>query len=146
MGTKIKLCCKQAQLKSFQTFHPVCASQANQKRKKASIMAKMWLLCSCCFGGSCQRQKLLKDVEKLTEFHHTGALEVFHSMMLKYLPKRNHFSYKSMVTRTQLATLEHNHNCNRKQAVVKSGANKNQQRFKVEKPKANKNWVCKPIN
>ena len=36
-------------------------------------------------------KKLLKDVEKLTEFHHTGALEVFHSMMLKYLPKQKHF-------------------------------------------------------
>ena len=90
-------------------------------------------------------KRLLKDVEKLTEFHHNGNLEVFHSLMLKYLPKRKHFSYRGMVARTQLAALDHNHNCNRAQAVVKSGTNKDQKRFKVEKPKAHKNWVCKPI-
>ena len=88
--------------------------------------------------------RLLKDMEKLTEFHHTGALEV-HSLMLKYLPKRKHFTYSGMLARTQLAALDHNHNCSRAQAVVKSGTCKGQQRFKVEKPKANKSWVCKPI-
>ena len=48
---------KQAQLESFQTFQQMCASQAFQKRKKASIMAKIWLSCSCWRGGSCYRQK-----------------------------------------------------------------------------------------
>ena len=88
--------------------------------------------------------RLLKDMEKLTEFHHTDALEVFHSLMLKYLPKRKHFTYSRMLAGTQLAALDHNHNCSRAQ-VVKSGTCKGQQRFKVEKPKANKSWVCKPI-
>jgi hypothetical protein len=69
-------------------------------------------------------------MEKLTEFRHTGELEVFHSLMLKYLPKRKHFSYRSMLARTQLAALDHNHNFNRVQAVVKSGGNKDQQKFK----------------
>ena len=91
------------------------------------------------------QKRLLKDIEKLTEFHHTGSLEVFHSLMLKYLPKRKHFSYTGMVARTQLPALDHNHNCSRPQAVIKSGANKGQLRFKVEKPKAHKSWVCKPI-
>ena len=50
-----------------------------------------------------------------------------------------------MVARTQLAALDHNHNCSRPQAVIKSGANKDQLRFKVEKPKARKSWVYKPI-
>ena len=90
-------------------------------------------------------KRFLKDMEKLTEFRHTGELEVFHSLMLKYLPKRKHFSYRSMLAHTQLAALDHNHNCNRVQAVVNSGGNKGQQQFKVEKPKANKSWVCKPI-
>ena len=88
---------------------------------------------------------LLNDMEKLTEFHHTGALEVFHSLMLKYLPKRKNFTYSGMWARTKLASLDHNHNCSRAQAVVKSGIRKGQQRFKVEKPKADKSWVCKPI-
>ena len=36
-------------------------------------------------------KKLLKDLEKLTEFHHTGKLESYHSIMTKYVPKREHF-------------------------------------------------------
>ena len=76
--------------------------------------------------------RLLKNMEKLPEFHHTGALEVFHSLMLKYLPKRKHFTYSGVLARTQLAALDHNHNCSRAQAVVKSGTRKGQQRFKVE--------------
>ena len=32
--------------------------------------------------------KLLKDLAKLTDFCHTGRLEVYHSMMLKYCSKR----------------------------------------------------------
>ena len=31
-------------------------------------------------------KKFLKDIEKLTEFHHTGELEVYHSLLLKYVP------------------------------------------------------------
>ena len=41
-------------------------------------------------------KRFLKDMETMTEFHHTGQLEVFHSMMLKYAPKRQHFSYQGM--------------------------------------------------
>lgn len=52
-----------------------------------------------------QFPRLLKDMAKLTEFCHTGSLEVYHSMMLKYVPKREHFSYKGMLARTQLAAI-----------------------------------------
>ena len=48
-------------------------------------------------------KKFLKDIEILTEFHHTGELEVYHSLLLKYVPKHLHFSYKGMVARTQFA-------------------------------------------
>ena len=34
---------------------------------------------------------LLRDIKNLTGFHHTGLLEVFHSLLLKYCPKRQHF-------------------------------------------------------
>ena len=40
--------------------------------------------------------KLLKAIDKLTQFCHTGPLEVAHSLYLKYCPKRQHFSYKGM--------------------------------------------------
>ncbi|XP_078356850.1 uncharacterized protein LOC144641691 [Oculina patagonica] len=90
--------------------------------------------------------KLLKDLAKLTDFCHTGNIEVYHSMMLKYCSKREHFSYKGMVARTQLAALDNNANTGRAQAQVKSGEHAGEARFKVLFPKAHKRWVVKPIS
>ena len=64
---------------------------------------------------------LLRDIKMLTGFHHTGALEVFHSLLLKYCPKRQHFSYIGMQARIELAILDHSYNTNRKQAITKKG-------------------------
>lgn len=50
-----------------------------------------------------------------------------------------------MVARTQLAVMDHNHNVNREQAVLKKGANQGEKRFNVVCPKQRKNWVAKPI-
>lgn len=46
----------------------------------------------------------VKDLRQLSLFCHT----VFHSMMLKYVPKRQEFQYPQMVVRTQLAALDDN--------------------------------------
>ncbi|KAK3745396.1 hypothetical protein QZH41_001436 [Actinostola sp. cb2023] len=89
--------------------------------------------------------KLLKDLAKLTDFCHTGALEVYHSMMLKYLPKREHFSYKGMVARTQLAAIDNNENSGRAQAVIKKGDSIGEARYRKCFPKMHKRWVAKPI-
>ena len=89
--------------------------------------------------------KLLKDLAKLTDFCHTGRLEVYHSMMLKYCSKREHFSYPGMVARTQLAALDNNANTGRSQAQVQSGEHAGEARYKLCFPKANKRWVVKPI-
>ena len=61
---------------------------------------------------------LLRDIKMLTGFHHTGALEVFHSLLLT---KRQHFSYIGMQASIELAILDHNYNINRKQAITKKG-------------------------
>ena len=90
--------------------------------------------------------KLLKDLAKLTDFCHTGKIEVYHSMMLKYCSKQEHFSYKDMVARTQLAALDNNANAERPQALVQSGEHAGQERYKACFPKAHKRWVVKPIN
>ena len=90
-------------------------------------------------------QKLLKDLAKLTEFHHTGQLESYHSPMTKYVPKREHFSYNGMVARTQLAILDHNANTTRSQAEVKKGACQGEKRYKLVCSKQRKNWVVKEI-
>ena len=83
-------------------------------------------------------KKLLKDISKLTEFHHTGNLEVYHFLLLKYAPKRQHFSYKGMIARTQLAVIDHNSNVKRQQAQVKRGENKGAKRYNVVFPKGKK--------
>jgi len=74
-------------------------------------------------------KKLLKDIRKLTEYHHTGNLEVFHSLLLKYAPKRKHFSYQSMVGRTELAIMDHNNNCSRAQATITKGEKRGESRY-----------------
>ena len=47
--------------------------------------------------------------------------QVFHSLLLKYCPKRQHFSYIGMRAHIELAILDHNYNTNRKQAITKKG-------------------------
>ena len=69
------------------------------------------------------KDSLLRDIEKLSGFHHTGSLEVFHSLLLKYCPKRQHFSYVEMQARIELAILDHNYNVQQKQATTKDGTN-----------------------
>lgn len=66
-------------------------------------------------------------------------------MMLKYCPKRQHFSHKGMIARAQLAALDHNHNCSRKQAVVKHGSALGSLRYNLVFPKVRKTWMAKPI-
>ena len=61
--------------------------------------------------------KLLKDMDKLTQF---CPLEN-HSLMLKYCPRREHFSFRGMLARTQLAALDQNAHAGRQQAVASSG-------------------------
>ena len=50
-----------------------------------------------------------------------GNLEVFHSFMLKFAPKRIHFEKDTMVARTQLAAVDHNENTGRAKAVTREG-------------------------
>ncbi|KAG5269533.1 hypothetical protein AALO_G00203080 [Alosa alosa] len=39
-------------------------------------------------------KRLLKDLQKMALFKHTGPLEIFHRALLKYLPKCQAFSYE----------------------------------------------------
>ena len=58
---------------------------------------------------------LLKDIVHLVQFVHMTALEVYHSLYLKYLPKLTHFTHDVMKVGTMLAALDHNFNANRPQ-------------------------------
>ena len=90
-------------------------------------------------------KKLLKDLKLVTEFHHTSSLEIYHSMKLKYCPKRQHFGHEGIIARTQLAALDNNHNCYRKQAVVKHASSQGSLRYNLIFPKVCKTWVIKLI-
>ncbi|XP_069833039.1 uncharacterized protein [Dendropsophus ebraccatus] len=66
--------------------------------------------------------RLQKELKHITHFCHTGDLEVFHSNILKYRSKRQHFGIDGMHARTQLAALDHNENVNRVQALVREAS------------------------
>ncbi|KAJ8049501.1 hypothetical protein HOLleu_02272 [Holothuria leucospilota] len=92
---------------------------------------------------------ILRDLEQLVHACHTGALEVFHSVVLKYCPKRLEFGYEHMQARMHLAVLDHNHNLNRPQAVVKKATRKSlpegEPRFNLVYSKGRAGWVVKKI-
>ncbi|KAK3731342.1 hypothetical protein QZH41_004098 [Actinostola sp. cb2023] len=90
-------------------------------------------------------KNILKAVEQLNLCCHTGNLEVYHSVLTSYLPKRQHFSYKGMIARTQLVALHHNNNTNREQAVSSKGENEGELKYKIVFPKRTKEWVAKPV-
>lgn len=94
-------------------------------------------------------KRLLKDLKHVTESYHTGNLEVFHNVLLKYCPKRLHFSYPVMQARLQLAVLDHNHNEGREQAVVQRSsvrsAPEGTKRWRYAYSKAAKEGLSKPV-
>jgi len=86
-------------------------------------------------------KRLMKDIGKLSDFCHTGQLETYHSMLLKYAPKRNHFRYGGMQTRLQLAALDHNNNVGRTQVIDSEGNPLVRQVFS----KGRKLWYLKDV-
>ena len=54
---------------------------------------------------------ILNDMMYLTEFRHTGNLEVYHSLLLKYWTKRLHFSMAGMIARSELAIMDSGVQC-----------------------------------
>ena len=48
----------------------------------------------------------LKDLSYLTKFSHTGVLEIYHALYKKWAPKRQHFSYLGMITRSHLTIID----------------------------------------
>ncbi|XP_050399974.1 uncharacterized protein LOC126817165 [Patella vulgata] len=141
----LKHCSNIHEWTSNEQFHQ-CEHPKLSKHEEAQ---KMWLK-----PGSAAFQVLqdivldksfLKVLEKLTLACHTGDLEVYHSMMLKYCPKRQHFSFEGMVARTQLAALDHNNGVGTDQAIASSGPNEGTYKYNQVFPKRTSVWVAKPI-
>ena len=85
-------------------------------------------------------RKLLKNLSHLTQFCHTGILEVYHALFNKWAPKRQHF-YVGMLTRSQLALMDFNKRIYLEQATTGQG----DKRFNVTFSKVTKQWSAKPI-
>ena len=124
-------------------FKKCAHRELSRRERKEKVWLKFGTAAHVALEEVVFNKKLLKDLKLVTEFHHTGNLEVYHSM--KYCPKRQHFSHEGMVARTQLAALDHNHNCSRKQAVVKHSSSLGSLRYNLVFPKVRKTWVVKPI-
>ena len=93
---------------NLQTFYNSCARET---------VAKKWLTGSSVSYTALQNivldQWLMNDLPNLVWFKHSGNLEVYHNLLLKYCPKRVSLSYEGMSAPTQLAVLDRNCNINR---------------------------------
>ncbi|CAM4530108.1 unnamed protein product [Leuciscus chuanchicus] len=94
------------------TCHHTTLTEDEQRRKR-------WLRpdssAFVALKGVVLDKNLVRDLRQMSLFKHTGSLEVYHQVMLKYAEKRLHFSYDSMRARTQLAVIDHNSNVGRPQ-------------------------------
>ena len=84
---------------------------------------------------------LLKDLGKLTEFCHTGQIEVFHSLINKQSPKRQHFFTASQYARHQQSVMDYNSGTERDYKRSNSG----DVVTKIQYSKSSKCWVSKPV-
>ena len=110
-----------------------------QRRKKKWLKADT--VAFTALSKIVEDSRVLKDLQHLTGFCHTGFVEVYHNLMLKYCQKREHFSHAIMNTRTQLTALDNNYNVGRKQARRKDGV----LRYSTVHPKQKKEWVARKI-
>ncbi|XP_077340616.1 uncharacterized protein LOC143984197 [Lithobates pipiens] len=94
-------------------------------------------------------KQLKNDIPFLVLYCCTGAIEVFHSNVLKYRSKRLHYRMNSMEARTTVAILEHDNNVGRQQAIVKrkttTSEDVGQPRTRLEHPRSRKRWIVRTI-
>ena len=86
-------------------------------------------------------KRLLKYLPYFVDFKHTGNIEVYHSLLLKYCPKRLHFSHHGMIAKSQLAILHINSIVNAEQSYTKGKT----PRFKLHFSKVPQCYVVKPV-
>ena len=86
-------------------------------------------------------KRLLKGLPYFVDLKHTGNIEVYHSLLPKYCPKRLHFSHHGMIARSQLAVLHFNSIVNAEQVYTKDKI----PRFKLHFSKVSQCYVVKPV-
>ena len=61
---------------------------------------------------------LINNLKHLTRFSHTGSLEVYNSLLNKWVPKSTHFSYEGVIVWSQLAAVDFNLRSNLEQKTT----------------------------
>ncbi|XP_062501795.1 uncharacterized protein LOC134178895 [Corticium candelabrum] len=92
--------------------------------------------------------KWMRSMAYYARSRHTGALENYHSVILKYAPKRTAFGFDAFKARCLLAALDHNVHVDRQHAQPKTSSerrfhrkyNKNSQQWTVTKVKQHKTY------
>jgi len=125
--------------------HDIFTKCAHDELTLFHIKTKPWLKESSFAYAALQTivtdKSLISNLKHLTNFNHTGTLEVYHSLYNKYSPKRLHFLYPGIIARSQLAVLDFN-------SGVGLAQSKNRQRnlrFKHQFSKVTQSWVVKKI-
>ena len=112
---------------------------------KKQIKAKEWLSPKSDAFEALQNivleKKTFDDLPYLAKFCHTGLLEVYHALYNKWAPKRQHFSYAGMLTRSQVAIMDFNEGSNQERATTEKG----EKRYNVQFSKVTKNWSSQPV-
>lgn len=84
----------------------------------------------------------IKDLRQAKHFVHTGKLESYHNVRLKYMPKRIHLQFNGMFVRSILAILDHNNNTEKTLIGEKVVFSKPLGRFTIKNSynKSQNNW------
>ena len=106
---------------------------------------RKWLQTGLCAYIALEKvvtdKNLLKDSHYLSDFSHTGNLEVYHSLCNKFCPKQLCFSMHGMISRTMIAALDHNCSVNLSHATTSDGTLRYKQIFS----KISGGWRIKKI-
>ena len=127
------------------TDHTSFTRCAHPPYSKEEAKKKVWLKPSSESFNALQdivfNKLIIKDLNQLNQFSHTGSLEVYHSLYNRWVPKSTHFSYNGMIARSQLAAIDFNLSTTLPQAKDFEG----NKRFDVIFSKVTQKWSAKPI-
>ncbi|XDV25473.1 hypothetical protein PO909_029389 [Leuciscus waleckii] len=98
-----------------QCLHPLQTTRDTKQWLKPATPAFCWL------ENLLTSKRILKDVEKLSPHLQTSAVEAFHSIILLFAPKINHYPFLGMLCRLYLAAMHFNENSHRLQATTSYG-------------------------
>ncbi|XP_035665525.1 uncharacterized protein LOC118408774 [Branchiostoma floridae] len=122
-------------------FHKCAHKPLSRRQQKKTKWLQMGSPAHKALQEVVMDRTLLKDMGKMALFKHTGEIEVYHNVVLKYATKRIPYQYPGMKARLQLSVIDHNENIGRRKATTASGDT----RQRLEYSKRQKDFVLKNI-